>query len=168
VVGDGDGGAAGLSDRAEDEEVAYGARDAESGGVSVRVGPRLRRVLAGLPRPDDRRASGRLDGDHPGALGPDPAEALHLVERLPRAAEAGAAAGRVEDDVGQPPAELLEELVPHRLLPLDAVGLLERREVEPSVRIRAFGDAAGGVGDQAIDQFEAGAERLDLLEDRPR
>src|SRR5437762_1981852 len=62
----------------------------------------------------------------------DPAEPLHLVERFPHADQAGPAAGRVDDDVGELPGEVLGELVAHRLLPLDAVRLLQRRDVEPA------------------------------------
>ena len=41
----------------------------------------------------------------------DPAQRLHLVERLPHPDQSGAAAGRIEDHVGQLPAELLGQLV---------------------------------------------------------
>ena len=67
-----------------------------------------------------------------GRLAPIQPSRLHLVERLPHADEAGAAAGGIEDQVGQLPAELVGELQPHRLLSLDPIGLLQRRDVEPA------------------------------------
>ena len=45
-----------------------------------------------------------LDADHPRPVGADQAERLQLVERLGHADDAGPAAGRVDDHVGQLPA----------------------------------------------------------------
>ena len=69
-----------------------------------------------------------------GSFDADPAELLHLLHRLVDADQPDPAAGRVEDDVGHLPAELLGDLVAHRLLALDAVRLLERRDLLVAVR----------------------------------
>src|SRR5256885_1858542 len=71
--------------------------------------PLRRRIELLLKRPHNRRAPARLHRKHPRPLRSDPAEALHLVERLPHADETRAAAGRVEDHVGEF-AEIFEEL----------------------------------------------------------
>ena len=93
----------------------------------------------------DRRAAGGLHGDHLGALGADPAELLELVEGFPHADHADAAAGRVEDRVGQPPAELFGQLEAHGFFAFDAVGLFERRDFEPALGVLALGDDAAAV-----------------------
>ena len=90
-------------------------------------------VGPGLERRDDRRAPGRLDADEPRQVALDPAELARLGERLVDADQPDAAAGRVDDHVRHPPAELLGDLEAHRLLALDAVRLLERRHLEPVV-----------------------------------
>ena len=87
---------------------------------------------------------------------------LEFVECLPHADQAGAAAGRVEDDVGQPPAELLGELEAHRLLALDAVRLLERRDVEPAHALAPLGDAPAAVVDEPVHERDVGARQRDL------
>ena len=120
---------------------AFGTRSPEA--YVARVRPLLRDVLALGERLRDRRAAVGLDRDHPRPLRADPAELLHLVEGLPHADQARAAAGRIDDRVGQLPAEVLGELVAHRLLALDAVRLLERRDVVPALARRAFRRRSG-------------------------
>ena len=98
--------------------------------------PPTRGHVPGPARRRGRSGRSRWPGPPPSAASSavEPAERLQLVERLPHADQAGAAAGRVEDHVGQPPAELLGQLQPHRLLALDPVRLLQRGEVEPADR----------------------------------
>ena len=96
----------------------------------------------------------------------DPAEGLHLFERLPHADEAYAAAGGVEDGVGVAPAELLDQFVAHGFFAFDAEGLLEAGDVEPGLAgggvgfllgLHFFGDHAGAIGDEAVDHGDVGA-----------
>ena len=86
----------------------------------------------GLHRDHLRARAGRL-----------PADALHFLERLPHADHAGAAAGRIDDPVGELPIELLAELVGHRLLAFDAIRLLQRRDVVPAERLALLGGDRG-------------------------
>ena len=121
-----------------------------------------------LKRLHDRRAALGLDRVHPRPLRADEAHRLHLREGLPHADEAGAAAGRVEDRVGQRPVELLRDLVAHRLLALDAVGLLERRALVPAVLLRLGGADAAGVRDQPVDHLDVRAVGLGLHHEQLR
>ncbi len=107
-----------------------------------RAFPALGELVAPFERADDRCAAGRLDRVHARALRPDQACGLELVEALPHANQAGAAAGRIEDRVRQGPAELLGKLEPHHFLALEAVRLLEGRAVEPAALGRPFADQA--------------------------
>ena len=94
-------------------------------------GPRLARRSPGVEGPHDRGAAGRLHRDQPRQRPVrDPAQLAQLQQRLVDADQADPAAGRVDDDVGQPPAELLDDLQAHRLLALEPVRLLERGRVE--------------------------------------
>ena len=122
---------------------------------------RSARLLEG---PDDRGAAGRLHRHHARAGGADPAQRLELGQRLPYADQAGAAAGGIEDRVGHAPPQLLRQLDAHRLLALDAVGLLEGRAVEPAARAGAAGDDRAAVGDGAVDPIEPGAAQADLAD----
>ena len=96
----------------------------------------------------------------------DPAERGHLGERLPHADHAGAAAGGIDDPVGQRPVELLRQLVAHRLLAFDAVRLLERRHVVPAAGLAELGGHLAGVGDQAVDERDLRAVQLALADER--
>ncbi len=120
--------------------------------------PRLGRRRAGLERADHRRAAGRLGGHEPGRRPGQPAQLAQLGEGLGDADQPDPAAGRVDDHLRRAPAELLGDLQAHRLLALDPVRLLERRDVEPAV---AGGDGPGdhraGVADQPGDDGGAGA-----------
>ena len=82
---------------------------------------------------------------------------FELVERLPHADHAGAAAGRIDDPVRPLPVHLLGELVGHRLLAFDAIRLFQRRHVVPAERPAALGRHAAGVGDQSVDERDIGA-----------
>src|SRR4051812_34758007 len=82
---------------------------APPGRDRMRVLPARRMLLAPLPRPDDRRAAVGLHRDHARPLRSDQPQRLELGKALPHPDQAGAAAGRIEDDVGHLPAELLGE-----------------------------------------------------------
>ena len=63
---------------------------------------------------------------------------FQLLEGLPHADHAGAAAGGIDDPVGERPVELFAELVGHRLLALDPIRLLQRRDIVPAERLAAL------------------------------
>src|ERR1051326_8764202 len=98
---DGNGASLRVADRPEHQEISDRTRDAQPPRARVWRLPFRRFLESLLIRANHWRAAGRLHAEHPWPLAADPAEALHLVERLPHADEARAAAGRVEDDVGQ-------------------------------------------------------------------
>ena len=153
AVLDGDGEAIALAQHAQDQEIADGAGHAQAGHVRVAVLPRR----GGLTCPARRRArSARRSRDCTatmrGRFVPIQPMRFHLREGLPHADEAGAAAGRIEDHVGQLPAELLGELQAHRLLALDAVGLLQGRDVNQPIGLLAVLDDGAAVGDEAVDE----------------
>ncbi len=77
------------------------------------------------------------------------------------------AAGGVQDGVGQLPAHLLRELVAHRLLALDAVGLLERRALVPAVLLRPLGAHTARVGDEAVHGLHVRAVGRGLHQEEP-
>src|SRR5262249_30652573 len=87
----------------------------------------------------------------------DPAELLELVEDLPHADDADAAAGGIDDRVGNLPAELLDDLDAHRLLALDAIGLAAGAGVQPAVTGRRFGEDPEDVADGAVHAVDVGA-----------
>ena len=89
-----------------------------------------------------------------------PAERGQLVKGLPHADQPGAAAGGIENHVGQPPIELLGQLQAHRLLAFDPVRLLERRDVEPAQPLLAFAHDLAAVGDQPRHQKRLGAGQV--------
>ena len=92
------------------------------------------------------------------------ADGLQLGEGLPHADQPGAAAGRIEDHVGQVPAELLGQFQPHRLLAFDPIRLLERGDVEPADLGFALADDLAAIVDQAIDAVDRRALQLDLAD----
>ena len=73
-----------------------------------------------------------------------------------------AAPGGVDDHVGHVPAELLRDLVSHRLLALGPVGLLQGRHVEQAALLGGGARRLARVGYQAVDQYDAGAGDLRL------
>ena len=105
---------------------------------------------------DDGRTPFGLHRDHFGAGAADPAERLKLVERLPHPDQAGAATGRVENRVGQGPAELFGQFQPHRFLALDPVRFFQRRNVEPVCRTLALPNDPPAIVDQAVDPPDLG------------
>src|SRR5581483_11503071 len=98
----------------------------------MRILPHLAYRLALLEGPHNRSAAGGLYGDHLRTLAAYPAKLLHLLERLPHADHAHAAAGGIEDRVGILPPKLLDQLVAHGLFAFHAIRLLQRGDVEPS------------------------------------
>jgi len=121
----------------------------------VRVRGRGALVEAGRERVDDRRAPGGLHGDQSGEVTGEQAELAQLQECLVDRDDPDAATGRVEDDVGCAPAELLDDLEPHRLLALEAVRLAQRRGVLVARPVRHRGvDRRTGVADQAVHEVE--------------
>ena len=64
---------------------------------------------------------------------------------------------------GSVPAHLLGDLVPHRLLALDPVGLLERRDVEEALAGRLAARNYAGVADQPVHEPQPGACDRGLL-----
>jgi hypothetical protein len=157
-----------LSDCAQDQEVAERFRHAQAVGVGGGAFPEGRVGLAFEEGLDDRSAALRLDRVHAGPLPTHEAHRLHLGEGLPHADEAGAAARRVEDRVGQRPAELLGDLVAHRLLAFDAVGLLERRALVPAVLLCLCRADAPGVRDQSVDHLHVRAVGLRFHDEQLR
>ncbi len=116
---------------------------------------------------DDRRTSSGLHGHHFRALhGIDPAERTHLGKGLPHADHAGAAAGGVDDPVGQRPVELLGQLVAHGLFAFDAIRLLEGGDVVPAQRFPGLRRDASGVGNQSVHQRDVGAVEFTLTNER--
>ena len=80
----------------------------------------------------DRRATGRLHRHHSRPLRPDPSHLFHLFKRFPHPDQSRAAAGWIDDHVGQLPLELFGKFVTHRLLAFDSVRLFQSRNVEPA------------------------------------
>ena len=112
---------------------------------------RRRVFFSGLECPNDWGATFTLTGDHARPFATwQPADGLKLGKRLPHANQPGAAAGRVQDDIWQFPAKLLGQFEAHRFFALNAIRLLECREVEPAHWLAAFADEAAAVVDQAV------------------
>src|SRR2546430_14694895 len=98
---DSNGAAVRLAKRSEHEAIADGARNAQAPRGRARRFPFRSVVQSLIECLDNRRAAVGLNGEHARSLVSDPAEALHLVEGFPHSDQAGAAAGGIEDDVGQ-------------------------------------------------------------------
>ena len=152
-----------FGDHLEDQPVPDGPRHPDAVEIGIDVLPRFRdmvgAVVEGL---DDGAAAGGLHRHHARTPGADPADGLQFGKRLPHADEPGAAAGRIEDHVGHVPAQLLGQLQAHGLLSLDAVGLLEGRQVVPAHGLGALADDPGAVVDQAVDPVDPGPVIADL------
>src|SRR5580698_5295224 len=164
LVGHRDGETAALAHRTENQKIADRLRHADSRRDGVRVLPARRVLLAGLKGAHHRRAARRLYRDHARALAADEADRFQFGERLPHADQPGAAAGRIEDNVGYGPAELLGELQAHRFLTFDAIRLLQGRDVEPADFLFALADDFSAIVDQAIDAIDGGSLDADLAE----
>ena len=87
---------------------------------------RLDVQAAGGERRGDRRTAGGLTADEPDRLGRDPAELDQLLERPREPGDHRARRDRGHHDVGQPPTEVLGDLVAERLAALG----VERAEVD--------------------------------------
>src|SRR5262249_16785634 len=119
------------------------------------------------PRPhlkafDNRRTPCRWHRDHPRPLRSNPAQALHLLESLPHPDQPHAAAGRIDDRVGQLALELLPQLVGHRLLALDAVRFFESGDVKPAFAVLLLGHVAPAIKDGSIKLAHVSAKRTAL------
>src|SRR6266478_5267626 len=148
----------------QDQEIPDRLRNPDAAGDGVGILEARRMLHAGLERPHHRGAAGGLHGDHAGTFGADEADRFTFRKGLPHADQPGAAAGRIEDRVGQLPAQLLGELQPHGLLALDAIGLLEGRDVEPAYPLLSGADDLAAVVDQAIDPIDRRALQRDLAD----
>src|SRR5262249_31061217 len=64
------------------------------------------------------------------------------------------------------PIELLRQFQPHRLLPFNAIRLLESRDIEPAFLRLALADDAAAIRDEAIDQkcFRSSEEAFLLVD----
>jgi hypothetical protein len=107
-------------------------------------------LVAALERANDGGTAFGLHGKHLRSLRPDPANSLELGERFPHADQTGSAAGRVEDGLGQTPAELLGELYAHRLLTLDPVGLFQGGKIQPTGTSGRLAHDAPAVVDEPV------------------
>ena len=67
---------------------------------------------------------------------------------------------------GYSQSELFRQLVAHRLLALDAIRLLQRRDVVPAERLAALRGDAAGVGDQPVDERHLRAVQLRFRDER--
>src|SRR5262249_11271663 len=155
-VAHGDAGSAAVAHGFEDQEIAQRLGDTQSAGDGVGIVPKLAARLAALERADDGLAAFPLHNDHLLALGPHPAQGLHVFEGLAHADHADAAAGGIEYYVRQLPAHLLGEFIAHRLLAFDAVGLFERADIEPALGFAPGVDDLGAVADEAVDECDFG------------
>src|SRR5262249_23533626 len=113
-----------------------------------------------IPGLNDWSAPFRLHDDHAWTLVTDPAHLLHFVERFAHPDQADAAASPLHTYIVQRSAELFPELVAHSLLAFDTVGLLQRRDVVPTLAIFAFGNVFAAVGNQAIELDDLRAKCL--------
>ena len=115
-----------------------------------------------MERLHHRRAPLGLDREEARGRAADPFHADELLVPLRDAHEAGAAAGRIEQHVGHAPVELLGELETHRLLAFEAVGFLQRREIEPLQQRRDLRHDLPRGGDGALDREHMRARDLRL------
>jgi len=81
-----------------------------------------------------------------------PPQLAQFLKRLPHADQARAAASRIQNHVGELPVELLGQFQAHRLLALDAIRLLECREIEPVHALFALAHDPAAVGDESVDE----------------
>ena len=121
-----------------------------------------------IERAHDGRAPARLHRHHARTTRVDPTHRLHFFEGLPHADQAGAAAGRIHDDVGERPSELLGQLVAERLLAFESIRLLQRRQIEATEARRVFDRRAAAVGNEPVDQMNVRAIGAALRGERGR
>src|SRR6516165_10262021 len=116
IVADGNRISTAVANSAQDEIVSESVWNTQSGGYRRCIWPGLALYLSFRKRPNNGCASGSLHCNHPGAFFSQPADLLQLIERLPHSQHSGAAAGGVNDCVGQLPIELLGEFESHGFL----------------------------------------------------
>ena len=112
-------------------------------------------LAALLPGPHDRCAARHLDDRELRGRSAQKAQPAEFGEGLRHANDAGAAAGRIDDPVRQPPAELFGDLEAHRLLALDAVRLAQGGKIPKAAA--AFLQRGAGVDQRAarLDNLRA-------------
>ena len=160
LVGHGHRGSAGGPDRLEYQEAAERLGNGEPERLGLGVRPRLGLVCLPLECAHDRRAARRLHRDQAWQGLADPAQLPQLAQPLGDADQANAAAGREDDHVGHPPAELLGYFQPDRLLAFQPVGLPERGRVQEPRPARHGGpDETSRIADEPVDQVRLGPGR---------
>ena len=110
----------------------------------------------------DRRGGVALNADHFRPLGTDQAERLQFVERLRHADDSGPSSGRINDNVGQFPAALVQSIADRlghfeaeRFFPFGApAGLLKGRDAKGSGRNVNLANALAAINDGSINQFQ--------------
>src|SRR5438105_6584034 len=167
-VADGDSAALAVAQRAQHQPVSERGWDTQPGGYGFRIRPGRRALSARLERPHNRCTAGRLHRIHPRQRTTDPATVPQLLKGLPHADESCPATSGINDGIRQAPTELFGELEAECLLALDAVGLLQSRDIDGTgvVGVQPRGDAA--VADVAVHELKIAAERANLCEDGGR
>ena len=123
-VGDRERNAAAFPNRFEYQEISHRRGNAQPVRNRLRALPGRGKLIPLLKRAHHRRAAAALYTDHTRPFASDQAHLLHLFKRLPHAHQPGAAARRIDDDIRHAPAQLLNDLIAHRLFALNPVGLL--------------------------------------------
>ena len=108
--------------------------------------------------PNDWRATARLHREHARPFRVDPAERFHFIECFPHPDESGSSAGRIKNNIGQFPIELLGQLVAKGFFALDAIRFFQGRHVEPAFGVFSARDFGSAIGDQTIEQSDMRAE----------
>ena len=132
IVRDSDSGTATFANSLQYEKIANRLWYAQSARDGVCLGPRFSLRFTFFPCLDNRGTACCLHGDEPRAFLANPTECLQFRESFPHPDDAGAAAGRIDDDIGQLPSELFGKFKPHRLFTLHAIWFLEGGHVKPS------------------------------------
>ena len=146
--------------------------DIEAGGEGGSGGERGDIGSAGFEGADEGVGGGGLDADHARAGRADQAEGFELVEGFGHADDAGAAAGGVDDDVGELPGLGGEPIAlgfghfeAEGFLALGApAGFLEGGDVEVALGDVVFADAFGAVDDGAGDEVKRDVAGVELGE----
>ena len=87
---------------------------------------------------------------------------FHFVKRLPHADQPRPSTGGIQNDVRQGPVALFRQLIAHRFLAFETVGLLQGRDVEPALSFFAFGDELAAIGNKTVNKSDVGARLLAL------
>src|SRR5262245_10368763 len=142
------------------QKITQRLRHTQTAGDSGRPMPELAEFGVPLKSTYDGLAAFSLHTYHLRTLFTDPSELLEFVKSLPHANHSHPASRGVKDGIRQCPSELLSSFDPHGLFTFDAVGLFERRDIEPTSGRRAIGHAFAAVGDQIIDESHFGPKRF--------